>query len=105
MRWPLALRDWATCAVRILGRQRSRRAIPVILQTTATDCGAACLAMILGYWGRSTPASECRELLGIGRDGSTARALVRVARSLGLRAVAYSMEPADLARLERPAIL
>ena len=35
----------------LVGRRRS---VPVILQMSAAECGAACLAMILGYHGRPT---------------------------------------------------
>jgi len=28
-----------------------RRQIPLVAQLAETDCGAACLAMVLGYWG------------------------------------------------------
>jgi len=56
----------------------------------AVECGAACLAMILTYYGRRTTVAQCRDLLGIGRDGVTAQAIVRAARSLGLRVRAFS---------------
>jgi ATP-binding cassette subfamily B protein len=51
-----------------------------------TECGAACLAMILGYHGRHTSLLECRDYFGIGRDGVSAWQLVQVARQLGLEA-------------------
>ena len=63
-----------------------RRRIPVIRQTTETDCAAACLTMVLAYHGKFLRLEEVRELLGIGRDGADALSLVHGARFHGLRA-------------------
>ena len=41
-------------------RQRLRR-VPEVRQLAATDCGAACLAMVLGYHGREVTLDEARE--------------------------------------------
>ncbi|MCE9594608.1 MAG: peptidase domain-containing ABC transporter [Planctomycetes bacterium] len=71
----------------------------------ANECGAACLAMILGYHGRATALHEARELCGPGRDGTSALALADAARHLGLRVRAYKLEPDDLARVPLPAIV
>jgi ABC-type bacteriocin/lantibiotic exporter with double-glycine peptidase domain len=35
--------------------------VPVLQQLSTTECGAACLAMILGYFGRMTRIAECRD--------------------------------------------
>ena len=35
-----------------------RRRVPPVLQLTAVECGAACLAMIMGYYGRQTRIAE-----------------------------------------------
>ena len=79
--------------------------VPVLLQMNATDCGAACLAMVLSYFGRKTRVAECSESLGVGRDGLTAHAIAHAARSFGLRAKAYSLQPKDLAQVPLPAIV
>ena len=42
---------------------------------SATECGAACLAMVLSYFGRATTVSECHEMCGAGRDGATAKSI------------------------------
>jgi ATP-binding cassette, subfamily B, bacterial len=82
-----------------------RRRVPVALQLNATECGAACLAMVLSYYGRQTRVSEYREALGIGRDGATALTIARAARANGLRVKAYSLEPSDLRYIQCPAIV
>jgi len=56
------------------------RRVPLILQMTALECGAACLAMILNFHGRKTRISECRECLGVGTDGVTAQVIAKEAR-------------------------
>ncbi|MGB0387232.1 MAG: peptidase domain-containing ABC transporter [Ardenticatenaceae bacterium] len=83
-----------------------RRAVPVILQMSAVECGAACLAMILSYYGRNTAIAECRQCFGVGRDGVTARAIAKVAQSFGLRVKAYSLQKAlsDFRFIQLPAI-
>ena len=88
--------------------QKARNAVcgvPVRQQLTALDCGAACLAMILSYYGRKTSVAECRESCGIGRDGVTARTIVNAARQYGLRVKAYSLEPEAFKYLTLPAIV
>ncbi|MGD1281039.1 cysteine peptidase family C39 domain-containing protein [Mycobacterium seoulense] len=45
------------------------RAIPCIAQAEMADCGAAALAMALGYHGRHVSLAEMREATGTGRDG------------------------------------
>lgn len=79
--------------------------VPVILQMTPHECGAACLAMVLGYFGRATTLNECRRHLHSGRDGLTARAIAQAGRDLGLRVRALSLQPEGLAQVQTPAIV
>lgn len=89
---------------RLAPRKLFRRQVPVLLQLTAVECGAACLAMVLGYFGRATTVSECRERSGVGREGLTALALAQGGRMYGLRVRAFSLEPDALQHLPLPAI-
>jgi HlyB family type I secretion system ABC transporter len=79
--------------------------VPVILQLNEVECGAACLAMILSYFGRKTAVAECRSLLDISRDGVSAQAIAREARNFGLTVHAFSIEPSDLPFVSLPAII
>jgi ATP-binding cassette subfamily B protein len=91
-----------------LGRARlwfQRRAVPVMLQMSAAECGAACLAMILTYHGRATTLEECREQCGVNRDGLSTRVLADVGRRFGLRVRGFSLEPAACAEVQLPAIV
>jgi ATP-binding cassette, subfamily B, bacterial len=80
------------------------RRVPLIMQMTALECGAACLAMILNFHGRKTRISECRECLGVGTDGVTAHVIAKEARRFGLRVRAYSVSLNDLKYVPLPAI-
>lgn len=82
-----------------------RRRVPVVQQMTAADCGAACLAMTLGYYGRQVSLDQLRTSMGVGRDGATASALLEAARSQGLRGRAVSMDIDGLPFLSPGAIL
>jgi ATP-binding cassette subfamily B protein len=63
------------------GRQRIR----VIRQHSASDCGAATLAMVLAYYGRPVELREIKEFLKTGRDGERASSLLRAGKRFGLR--------------------
>ncbi len=70
--------------------------VPVILQMEALECGAACLTMVLAYYGKWIPLEKIREDCGVSRDGVKAGNIARVARNHGLEARGYSMEPQQL---------
>ena len=71
----------------------------------ATECGAACLAMILSAHGRATRVTECSGWLGSGRNGVSAQALLQAARQAGLEGKAFAIPDLDLlAKLGLPAI-
>jgi ABC-type bacteriocin/lantibiotic exporter with double-glycine peptidase domain len=84
---------------------RSRHRVPVIQQISMVECGAACLAMLLSYYGRKTTISEIREQCGIGRDGLTALSLVKSARKYGMRVRAVSLQENDFHFVSLPAIV
>jgi ATP-binding cassette, subfamily B, bacterial HlyB/CyaB len=61
---------------------------PFIEQQSASDCGAACLAMISQYWGKRLSLHYLRNLLGVGRSGASLKNLAQGAESIG-----YSARP------------
>lgn len=85
--------------------KKPRGRVPVILQMNAVECGAACLAMILGYFGRKTRLEECREKCDAGRDGVTAQTLAAAARGFGLRTKGVLLTTEALANVQTPAII
>ncbi len=86
-----------------LHRLRLRR-VPLLLQLSAVECGAACLAMILRYYGCKISITEIRQHCGVGRDGLSALSIVTAAQEYGLQARAFSLS-SDLHAVRLPAIV
>ena len=70
--------------------------VPLIMQLETQECGAACLCMILAYYGKWITLEQAREDCGVSRDGSSALNVVKAARHYGLKAGGYSWEPDEL---------
>ena len=78
--------------------------VPMIMQMESLECGAACLAMVLGYYGKWIPLEQVRETCGISRDGTSAKSLLVAARGYGMDAQGYRVSPEALSGMQ-PAII
>ena len=87
------------------GKVKRKRRIPEMRQVTAVECGAACLGMVLNYYGYGTSISDVQERCGVGRDGLTALEIVKSARLYGLRVRAVSLNLDDFRFVALPAII
>ena len=85
-------------------KKRRVKKVPVVVQMETVECGAACLSMILAYYGKWLSLEQLRTDCGVSRDGSNARCIVQAARRHGLDAHGYR---ADISHLEHmaPAII
>lgn len=82
-----------------------RARVPVILQTEATECGLACLAMVAGYHGYQTDLASLRRQFSISLKGSNLQQLIEIGQQLNLGSRPLRAEIEDLPQVKLPAVL
>ena len=70
--------------------------VPVVMQLEALECGAASLTMIMHYYHKWIPLEQARVDCDVSTDGSSAKNVMVAARSYGMEAKAWRLEPEDL---------
>ena len=70
--------------------------VPVVMQMEALECGAASLTMIMHYYRKYIPLEQARVDCGVSMNGANARNIMLAARSYGMKADAWRVEPEDL---------
>ncbi|MGI9165591.1 MAG: peptidase domain-containing ABC transporter [Pyrinomonadaceae bacterium] len=83
---------------------RRKRRYPALLQLSETDCGAACLAMILRYYGKHVSINRLRDLANVSREGATLHSVAEAAESLGFHSRGIRASYEHLLKVELPAV-
>jgi ATP-binding cassette, subfamily B, bacterial CvaB/MchF/RaxB len=82
-----------------------RRRLPQVVQSEATECGWACLAMICGYFGYDISLTAMRRRFSTSARGATLARLMEMAHQLGFDARPLRVELEYLTELKTPCIL
>jgi len=82
-----------------------RQSIPVLLQSEASECGLACLAMIASYWGYRVDLAYIRRRFNVSLKGLSLHSLVGIAHELKFLSRALKVPLNELNRLATPCIL
>ncbi|MFZ2285862.1 MAG: peptidase domain-containing ABC transporter [Bacteroidales bacterium] len=67
-----------------------------LLQQDSTDCGAACLASVIRYFGGNAGIDKIRGLSGTNQSGTTMLGLYQAAQDFGLEATGYEASVSDI---------
>ena len=76
-----------------------------LLQLDSTDCGAACLASVIRYFGGEAGIEKIRRLSGTTQSGTTMLGLYQAARQSGMEATGYEASVKDIIAFEGILIL
>ncbi len=83
----------------------SNKRLPVITQAEAAECGLACIAMIVGYYGFETDLPSLRRKFAVSSHGVTLKTLMDIASKSQLAPRALRAELEDLNQLTLPCVL
>ncbi len=82
-----------------------RSKIHVILQTEATECGLACIAMLAHYHGYESDLATLRQKFPVSAKGSTLTNLLNISHQLNFVTRPLKLELEDINQLKTPCIL
>lgn len=83
-----------------------RRPVPVVTQTSTTECGLCVAVALLGYYGRDESILDARASLPSGRNGVSLRQVATFLAERGMTTQAFRVKSVDaLAKFTRPVVL
>lgn len=82
-----------------------RKKTPVVLQSEASECGIACLAMVCGFYGLDIDLFNFRQRYGSPSQGVTLLSLSKTAEHAGLKSRALSLDLDEINQLKLPCII
>lgn len=82
-----------------------RKKTSVILQSEATECGIACLAMICSFYGQHIDLFNFRHHYGSPSQGSSLLSLSQTAGQAGLKSRALTLDLNEIKQLKLPCII
>ena len=84
---------------------RGGRKLPIVRQSTATECGLACVAMLAEFFGLGTDLTLLRRRFNVSLKGATLVSIDRCCRDLGLTTRAIRCDYRELRNVKMPCIL
>ncbi|HVC17277.1 MAG TPA: cysteine peptidase family C39 domain-containing protein, partial [Rhodanobacter sp.] len=81
------------------------RALPMMLQTEAAECGVACLAMIASFHGHDVDLAGLRRRFSTSLKGTTLARVMTMAGQLGLTCRPLKLDLDNLSQLKTPCVL
>ena len=84
---------------------RRPRRLPLFPQLEASECGAACLGILLAHFGRWVPMEELRDACSVSRDGASATDIVHGGNKYGLKVTGWRRTIPELATMPLPAVM
>ncbi len=85
-------------------KPKRARKYPALMQLSETDCGAACTAMIMRYYGKHVSINRLRDLVNVSRDGATLYSVAEGAERLGFHTRGIRANYESLIKANLPAI-
>lgn len=79
--------------------------VPLVLQSEMSECGLACLAMVLGFYGYETDMTTLRKRFGISGKGVHLKHLMEVASRCELVCRALKADTEDLHKIKLPCVV
>lgn len=75
-----------------------------VKQRDITDCGAACLCSVAGYYKLALPVAKIRQIACTDQKGTNVRGMIEAAEQLGFSAKGVKGEKDSLFKIPKPAI-